>query len=412
MITALKAPLLFDGNSDDLISNGVVIVDDARIVEVGSELRIPPSANLIEFRDATLCPGFIDAHTHLSFEGTSWSQAFQDRFRRPIPEQAHYAASFAQRTLRAGFTTVRDLGTIFGFDFMDVGLRNAIANGLVCGPRMLVAIHMIGATGGHGDYSAGLRYNVTGRESDYMDGVADGPDALRRAVRFNVKYGADVIKVCASGGVFSLTDEVDTPQLTRAELSAVVDEAHRLRKRVAAHCHGDSPAKEAIAAGVDSIEHGSFLTAETLAMMKDRGVYLVPTLLALDRVRNITADSDPSVASKAKAASEASLFSFAHAVRLGVKIGFGTDSGTFPHGRNAQEFRLMTESGMTPIDALKSATSVNAELLGVSDQVGSLAEGKLADVVAIPGDPRKDVTNTEKVIFVMKEGKVEKNVSH
>ena len=247
------------------------------------------------------------------------------------------------------------------------------------------------------------------RELGPAEGIAHGPAGFREAVRYQVKYGADAIKFCASGGVLSLADEVDTPQLTPEEMNALVDEAHRLRKKVAAHCHGDRAAREAILAGVDSIEHGSFLGEETLALMKARGTFLVPTLLAGDWIGGKLEKYPPEIAAKARAALAARSEMFRNAVRLGVRIGFGTDSAVSPHGINAKEFALMTGLGMSPVDALKSATSVDAELLGIAAKVGTLEPGKTADVIAMPGDPTADITATERVFFVMKEGKTMKH---
>jgi imidazolonepropionase-like amidohydrolase len=404
-VVALKAARLFDGKSDALVKNGVVIVDGASIAGVGSDIDIPAGAKIIDLGDATLSPGFIDAHTHLTGEmSDDWNKDFVAAARRQVPEQGYYAASYAKKVVEAGFTTVRDLGS---HDFIDVSLRNAIARGLLPGPRMLVSVYSLGATGGHAD-ETGLRYLLHGKEPDYTEGIANGPDRLREAVRFQVKYGADVIKFCASGGVLSLSDEVDTPQLTLEEMKALVDEAHRLRKKVAAHCHGDRAAKDAVAAGVDSIEHGSFLTEETLSTMRAKDVCLVPTLLAGEWTGGKIEKFPPEIAVKAKAALAARSNMFRNAVRMGVKIGFGTDSAVSPHGLNAKEFALMTQLGMTPIAALKSATSVDADLLGLSSKLGSLEKGKLADVVGIPGDPTADITATERVSFVMKEGKVVK----
>jgi len=269
---------------------------------------------------------------------------------------------------------------------------------------MLVCVHGLGARGGHADES-GLRHDLLVKEQGPAEGIAHGPDGFREAVRYQVKYGADVIKFCASGGVLSLADEVDTPQLTLEEMKALIDEAHRLRKKVAAHCHGDHAAREAIAAGVDSIEHGSFLAEKTLAMMKERGTYLVPTLLAGEWIMGKIDKFPPEIAAKARAAMAARSAMFRAAVRLGVKIGFGTDSAVSPHGINAREFALMTGLGMSPIAALKSATSVDAELLGLAAKVGTLEPGKLADVIAMPGDPTRDITATGRVAFVMKEGR-------
>jgi imidazolonepropionase-like amidohydrolase len=280
---------------------------------------------------------------------------------------------------------------------------------VIVGPRMLVATKGIGASGGHFDWTSGFRDFLFGREPDYTDGIADGPDEIRKAVRFEVKNGADVIKAAVSGGVFSLADEVDTPQLTPPEMAALVDESHRLRKKVAVHCHGDQAARDAIAAGVDSIEHGSFMKPDTLRLLKSKGTFLTPTLMAVEYIMGKIDNYPPTLQAKAKAAAAARSEMFRNAVKLGVKISFGTDAAVFPHGQNAKEFKLMVDLGMTPIDALKSATSVDADLLGIAQKVGTLEKGKLADVVAMPGDPTTDITATERVSFVMKEGKIIRN---
>ena len=401
-VTALKAARLFDGKSDDLVREGVVLVEGRKIVAAGARLSIPEGARVVDLGDATLCPGFIDAHTHLTGEyNDDWNQAFVNGFRREVAEQAIIAAVNARSVVEAGFTTVRDVGSD---DLIDVGLRNSIARGLVPGPRMLVAVHALGSRGGHAD-RGGIRHDLL-REQGPADGIAHGPAGFREAVRFQVKYGADVIKFCASGGVLSLADEVDTPQLTAEEMTALIDEAHRLRKKVAAHCHGDRAARDAILAGVDSIEHGSFLSEETLSLMKEKGTYLVPTLLAAEWIGGRIDKFPVEIAAKAKAALAARSTMFRAAVRLGVKIGFGTDSAVSPHGVNAKEFALMTALGMPPLAALKSAASVDAELLGVAAKVGALEPGKLADIIALPGDPTSNITATEHVIFVMKEGKI------
>jgi imidazolonepropionase-like amidohydrolase len=221
-----------------------------------------------------------------------------------------------------------------------------------------------------------------------------------------VKNGADVIKAAVSGGVLSLTDEVDTPQLTAAEMAALVDESHRLRKKVAVHCHGDQPAREAIEAGVDSIEHGSFMKPETLTMMKKKGTFLTPTLMATEWIMSKIDNYPPALQAKAKAAAAARSDMFRNAVKMGVRISFGTDAAVYPHGQNAKEFKLMVDLGMSPIDALKSATANDAELLGISQKLGALEKGRLADVIAVPGDPTADITATERVSFVMKEGRI------
>jgi imidazolonepropionase-like amidohydrolase len=401
-ITALKAARLFDGKSDDLVRNGVVLVEGSKIIAAGADVPIPEGARVIDLGDATLSPGFIDAHRHLTGEyNDDWNRVFVNRFRREVAEQAILASVNARAVVEAGFTTVRDVGSD---DLVDIGLRNSIARGLVAGPRMLVAVHGLGARGGHADRS-GIRHDLL-PEDGPAQGIAHGPAGFREAVRYQVKYGADVIKFCASGGVLSLSDEVDTPQLTPEEMAALIDEAHRLRKKVAAHCHGDRAARDAILAGVDSIEHGSFLSEETLSLMKEKGTYLVPTLLAGEWTGGRADRFPPEIAAKARAALAARSTMFRAAVRLGVKIGFGTDSAVSPHGVNSKEFALMSGLGMSPVAALKSATLVDAELLGIAVKVGTLETGKLADIVAIPGDPTADIKATERVTFVMKEGKI------
>jgi imidazolonepropionase-like amidohydrolase len=398
----LKAARLFDGKAEAMIPDGMVVVEGKAIKAVGTGLSVPAGATVIDLGDSTLCPGFIDAHTHLTQErSTDFNQGFVDAMRREISEQAILSTVYARRTIEAGFTTVRDVGS---GDFLDVGLRNSIARGVVPGPRMLVCVHSLGATGGHADRN-GLRHDLIPQKEE-EEGIANGPDRLRSAVRFQVKYGADVIKFCASGGVLSLADEVDTPQLTLAEMTALCDEAHRLRKKVACHCHGDQAARDAVLAGVDSIEHGSFLSTDTLKLMKERGTYLIPTLMAPDSLMPNLAKLPPEIAAKAVAANESLSKIFAEALRLGVKIGFGTDSGVSKHGENAREFTLMVRFGMSPIAALKAATSVDAELLGLSKSIGTLEAGKLADVVAVPGNPLEQIGVTGRVNFVMKEGAV------
>jgi imidazolonepropionase-like amidohydrolase len=411
---ALKAARVFDGKSKALVTNGVVIVQGDKIVDAGSNLPIPQGAQVIDLGDATLSPGFMDAHTHLTanYSG-NYNQRRLQEVDLNVSEQAIIATTYARATIEAGFTTVRDLGSRFvgSKEFVDVALRNAINHGVVPGPRMLVATYGIGATGGHFDPTAGFRDLLFGREPDYSEGIADGPDAVRHAVRFEIKNGADVIKAAVSGGVLSLTDEVDTPQFTPAEIAALVDETHRLRKKVAVHCHGDQAAKDAIEAGVDSIEHGSFLKPETLQLMKAKGTWLVPTLMATEWVLAKLDSYPPALQAKGKAAGSARTEMFRNAVKLGVKIALGTDAGVYPHGQNAKEFKLMVDLGMPPIEALRAGTSSDAELLGISAKVGTLEKGKLADIVAMPGDPTTDITATERVSFVMKEGKIVKNSS-
>jgi imidazolonepropionase-like amidohydrolase len=403
----LRAARLFDGKSDRAISPAVVVVAGNKIQAVGSTVTTPAGAEVIDLGDATILPGFIDAHTHLSHPySTDFRQRVIEGAQKTIAEQALDATEDLRKTLLAGFTTCRDVGSS---DFIDVGLRNAVASGKIVGPRLLVAGKSIGATGGHCDPGGGQRYGFR-PETGVPQGVVNSPDEARAAVRFNLKYGSDLIKTCATGGVLSLIDEVDTPQLTQGELDALVEEAHALRRKTAAHAHGATGAKRAIRAGIDSIEHGSFLDDEALRMMKEKGTYYVPTLIAgwwivqqVDQKKLLLA---PPVVLKARAAWGSVGETFHKAVEMGVRIGFGTDAGVYPHGMNATEFQLLVEHGMTPLAALRAATSVDAELLGLADRIGTLEPGKLADVVAVPGDPAQDIRQTSRVKFVMKEGRI------
>ena len=406
----LKAARMFDGKSNTLSSPGLLVVTDGKIAGVGGKAAILAGAETIDLGDATLLPGFIDAHTHLTMMySDDWKQNALDVLQKPIAEQALDASANARVTLMAGFTTVRDVGSS---NYLDVGLRNAIRDGVVPGPRMLVTVHALGSTGGHCDHEGGFRQGLFGRESDPLDGVINGPDQARYAVRLDHKYGADMIKVCATSGVLSLTDDVDTPQLTQAELDAIVDEAHALRRKTAAHAHGNEGAKRAILAGIDSIEHGSFIQDDTLELMKQRGTYLVPTLIAGESLGEKIDKGmylPPAIIAKTRAALSARSQMFQHALAKGVKIGFGTDAAVYKHGRNAEEFHLMVDLGMKPIDALRSAALADAELLGLQDKIGTLDTGKLADIVAVPGDPVENIRQTEKVLFVMKEGIIYRN---
>jgi imidazolonepropionase-like amidohydrolase len=403
----LRAARLFDGKADRLTSPGVVVVAGNRIQGVGTGAAIPAEAEVVDLGDSTLLPGFIDAHTHLSHPySPDYRQSIIDGERKTVAERALEATEDLRNTLMAGFTTCRDVGSA---DFIAVGLRNAVAGGKIVGPRMLVAVKGIGATGGHCDPGGGSRFGFR-QETGIADGVINSADEARAAVRFNLKYGADVIKTCATGGVMSPTDEVDTPQLTQAELDALVDEAHALRRKTAAHAHGATGAKRAIRAGIDSIEHGSFLDEEALRMMKEKGTFYVPTLIAgwwvVQQVDQKELVLSPAVVAKARAATASVGETFHKAVTMGVRIGLGTDAGVYPHGMNATEFQLMVEHGMKPAAALRAATSDDAELLGLADRIGTLEVGKLADIVAIPGDPIQDIRQTSKVHFVMKEGKI------
>lgn len=395
---------MFDSTSGTIVQPGFVVVSDGKIQAVGGS-TVPAGATTIDLGDATLLPGFIDAHTHLTqdFDPDYNGAALRD-LQRTVAETAIRSTANARKTLMAGFTTVRNVGAN---DFVDVGLRNSINAGIVAGPRMLVSTHALGATGGHCDDQDSFRFGLFKAESGPENGVINNPDEARFAVRFNVKYGADVIKTCASGGVLSPTDDVDVPQLSQAELDAIVDEAHTLRRKTAAHAHGAEAAKRAIRAGIDSIEHGTFIDEEAMRMMVQRGTYLVPTLA----VREGLGESKfpPAVRIKADAAMKQQDNMLRRAVAIGVKIALGTDAAVYPHGDNALEFQLMAADGMGAAKALMAGTSAAADLLGMAGKVGALKPGMLADVVAVPGDPVKDIKATQSVFFVMKDGVVYRN---
>ncbi|MBV9502256.1 MAG: amidohydrolase family protein [Acidobacteriaceae bacterium] len=400
---ALRAARMFDGKSDGPVQPGIVIVDGNSIRAIGGPA--PTGATVIDLGDATLLPGFIDAHTHLTMDfNPDYNGQRLENLTRTIPEQSIRSTANARVTLMAGFTTVRDVGSS---SFMDVGLRNAINSGIVPGPRMLVAVHALGSTGGHCDEGDGFRFGLLNHESRPEDGVINSPEEAEYAVRFNVKYGADVIKSCPTGGVLSPTDDVDAPQLTQAEMNTIVAIAHELHRKTAAHAHAPEGAKRAIRAGIDSIEHGTFLDDEALRMMREHGTYLVPTL----SVRSGIAESKfpPFVRQKADLAIRSQDSMVRRAIAAGVKIALGTDAAVYPHGNNALEFVLLCADGMTPAQALRAGTSAAADLLGLQGKIGTLEAGKLADIVAVPGNPLEDIKVTQSVVFVMKEGKIYRN---
>jgi imidazolonepropionase-like amidohydrolase len=401
----LRAAHLFDGKSDAVVSPGVVIVDGNKITAVGAKAAAPAGADTIDLGDVTLLPGLMDAHTHLTGEATGdWNRDELDGFKKEIAERAIESTERAQRTLMAGFTFVRDLGSDH---FIDVGLRNAIDAGKVPGPRMLVAGNAIGARGGHCDDGAGYRQGLL-RESDFTNGVADGPDQIRSAVRYTIMHGASVVKVCASGGVLSLTDAVDSAQLTQAELDALVGEAHALGRKAAAHAHGAEAAKRALRAGIDSIEHATFMDDEGLDLMKRKNAWLTftPTLCLEERMK--TNGAPPLVVAKANAAKAREDQMFKRALQKGVNLAFGSDAAVCPHGQQNRQFAKMVSLGMKPLAAVRAATSGDARLFGVEGKLGSLEAGKLADVIAVAGDPARDIHAMEHVVFVMKDGVVYK----
>ena len=399
----LKAAHLFDAEKGTLVEPGVVVIEGDKIVAVGPQAQLPADARVIELGDATLLPGFIDAHTHLTGEAQDdYTKSFTEGLFRFASEQTLIAHTWAERTLLGGITTVRNLGA---HERVDLALKRAIDQGFATGPRMLVSEDAVGTRGGHADGPPAPIEHLAPRWA--LNGLCSGADQCREAVRWQLKYGADVIKFMVSGGVLSLTDPVDVPQLTPDEAFAIVDEAHAWHRKAAAHCHGDAAAKIAIAAGVDSIEHGSFLEPETLLEMKKRGTVYVPTLFAVDEVEQKAKAGKfpPTIQAKALAAAGHLRTTFKDAVRLGVTIGMGTDAGVMKHGHNTHEIVLMTQLGMPVAAALQAATLADARLLGVDDR-GVLAPGKLADVVAVPGNVLQDVSAVERVSLVVKGGRV------
>jgi imidazolonepropionase-like amidohydrolase len=404
----LHAARVIDGTGAAPFLNGVVVITDEKIVAVGTEatVRIPPGARRVDLGDATLLPGFIDAHVHLI--GRDLADPGSDL--QEVKDYPGFAAILgtvnARKTLLAGFTTVRNVGAPA---FYDVSLHKAIDAGFVPGPRMRVAAHAIGITGGHCDEN-GYRPGLT--DGDFKTGIADGPDQVRAAVRYQAKYGADVIKTCATGGVLSEGDAVGVPQYTYEELKAMVDEATKLERKVAAHAHGAEGIKIATRAGVASIEHGSFLDDEGARLMAEHGTFLVPTFSAAEAVERAAKSGALKGlrAEKALAAAAALRNAGQYARKYNVPIALGTDAGVGAHGTNGHEFTLMVQwGGLTPMQAIVAGTSNGARLLGWNDKLGTLATGKLADLVAVPGDPLKDITVMERASFVMKNGVIYKS---
>ncbi|GAC1415897.1 MAG: amidohydrolase family protein [Gemmatimonadaceae bacterium] len=405
--TVLHAARMIDGTGAPTVSNAAIVVTDDRIVALGpaGAVSVPAGARVLDLGDVTLLPGFIDAHTHII--GRTLGDPLANL--AVVKDYASYGAILgvanARNTLMAGFTTIRVVGTR---NFDDMALRQAITDGRVPGPRMQNAGNLIGITGGHCDEN-GFRPGLIRYGPE--DGVADGPEQVRAAVRYQVKSGADVIKMCATGGVLSEGDAVGTTQYTFEEMKALVDEATKLGRKVAAHAHGTDGIKLAVRAGVSSIEHGSFLDEEGARMMAERGTFLVPTMVAGEAVERFakTGVLKGLRAEKALAAGAAVRKATRIAVANHVPIALGTDAGVIPHGTNAREFGLMVEwGGLTPMASLTAGTMNGAKLLGWDARVGSLAPGKLADIVAVPGDPLSDIHVTEHVSFVMKGGIVYK----
>src|ERR1035438_6703182 len=395
----IHAGRLLDVKTGKTLTNQTIVIQGDKIASVGGETQIPAGAQVIDLSNATVLPGLIDAHTHITFT-TNFGYS---RLGISIPREALYGARNARVTLDAGFTTIRNVGAS---GFTDVALRDAINAGDVPGPRMLVSGPALSITGGHCDNNM-----LPSEYHAVSDGVADGIAGVQHKVRENIKYGADLIKVCATGGVLSLGDNPQASQYTLDEMKAIVAGGHGLGGKVAAHAHGAEGIRWATEAGVDSIEHGSYIDDAGIAAMKEHGTYLVPTLYLGDWMMENAEQTHlpPPLLDKAREVIPAARKNIAHAFAGGVKVAFGTDAAVYPHGLNAREFAVMVKLGLTPLQAIQAATVNAADLLGWSGKVGTLEPGAWADIVAVEGDPVKDVTTLERVKFVMKGGEVVKN---
>ncbi len=360
----------------------------------------------INLRESFVLPGLIDCHVHLTNE---WDQTIRTRYTTETPEFVALRASvYARKTLDAGFTTVRDLGANEPTTIL--ALRDSINQGLIVGPRILAAGHWIAMTGGHGDFTLGFREDLIPQPGP-QQGIADGTDECMKAVRGQIKLGVDCIKLTATGGVLSASTAGLAQHFTQEELNTIVATAHSLGRKAAAHAHGVDGINAALRAGVDSIEHATYLNDESVQLFKQHGAYYVPTLLAARTVADnakIPGYYLAVVAAKAEKVGPVAMEAFRKAHAAGVKIAFGTDTGVSPHGQNAREFGLMVQGGMSPMEAIHAATIDAAELLGISSQVGTLEPGKAADLIAVKGDPLKDVQELERVQFVMRAGAVAK----
>jgi len=408
-ITYLLAGRLFDATSDTVRQNMVITIEGERIKSVApsASAQVPPGANAIDLSHATVLPGLIDCHTHLGARADRYNEIY--RFKDTPFDHAFAAVVNARKTLEAGFTSVRDVGSQ---PFLAVDLRNTINEGLIPGPRIVASGPGISITGGHGDlnnFSPQTRVSMFPEERNFQ--IADGADQIRHVVRAQVKYGVDVIKILATGGVLSKGDSPGAAQYTLEELKAAAETAHMAGRKIAAHAHGTAGIKNAILAGIDSIEHASLIDEEGVRLAKEHGTYLVMDIYNDDYLLN----EAPKVGlpqeniDKEKMVGRLQRENFEKAVKAGVKMAFGTDAGVYPHGDNARQFYYMVKFGMTPAQAIRAATSNAADLIGRSADVGTIESGKYADIIAVQADPLADVRSLEHVDFVMKGGVVYKD---
>jgi len=406
-LTYIVAGRLFDSTSDKIRENVLITVEGDRIKSVAPNTGAAPQGTVIDLSHYTVLPGLIDCHTHLSSRADRYDPIY--RFKDTPFDHAFYAVVNARKTLEAGFTTVRDVGSP---PFLAVDLRNSINEGFIPGPRVIASGPGISITGGHGDlnnYSPQTRVSMFPDERNFQ--IADDVNQLRHVVRAQVKYGVDVIKILATGGVLSRGDNPGAPQFTFEELKAAAETAHMAGRKIAAHAHGTEGIKNAILAGIDSIEHASLIDEEGIRLAKEHGTYLVMDIYNDDYILN----EAPKVGlpqeniDKEKMVGRLQRENFEKAVKAGVKMAFGTDAGVYPHGDNARQFYYMVKFGMTPAQAIRAATSSAADLIGRSKDVGSIEPGKFADIIAVQSDPLADVKVLEHVDFVMKGGTIYKD---
>jgi imidazolonepropionase-like amidohydrolase len=398
-VLAIRAARIIDGRGGSPLSGAMVIVRGDRIEAVGRDLTVPAGAHVIDLGGATLLPGLIDLHTHLTSTGVHW----EDELLRTTPGQAAlHGAKNARDTLMAGFTTCRDMGPTW--PFTDIDLRDAIDQGVVPGPRMMASGNYVSATGGAGD----ARQFSIFVDVPIVQNLADGPDAIRHAVRTNLKHGADFIKILATGAVLSRGTPPGAQQYTEEELRVAVEEAGRWGRSVAAHAHGTEGIKAAIRAGVRTIDHGSMMDAEAVDLLRSHHAYFVPTLFTSEVIA-----TNPTVPAPEKERSrqiaEIKDRSFQMVLKAGLPIGFGTDAAVIPHGLNAHEFAYRVRLGESPMAAIVSATRISADIMGWSDRIGSIEPARLADLIAVAGDPLRDITELERVAWVMKGGAIYKD---